>query len=65
MPENDIQLVLWETTNWLTLMPGTAVLAIEEVVKEPVVKEADEVRRISALMEDLGVGSVSQTQSGK
>ena len=54
MPENDIQVVLWETTNWLTLMPDTAVLAIEEVVKEPVVKEADEARRISALMEDLG-----------
>lgn len=60
-PIASIQVVLWETTNWLTLMPDIAVLAIEEVVKEPVVKEADEARRISALMEDLGVGCIADT----
>ena len=35
-----------------------AALAFKEVIREPVVREADEARGISALVADLGVGGV-------
>ena len=41
-----------------------AALAYKEVVREPVVREADEIRGVSALVADLGVRGVWQPQTG-